>query len=187
MLRLNRFVPVVALLAFGALLAPATAHADLALSLFNHGSTTPTSTFTVNVGQLLQIDAQVVNLDTTQGAITGSGSDSITPTPAGSYNDTGALTSFSAMTLNTAGTAGDTLLAEAIQFTPAAADAGQSFSGTFSVTGNTTANGVSLPDVSQNFTINVTGAPPVPEASTLVGLLGMTSFGGVLALRRRRK
>ncbi len=187
MLKLIRIVPAVALVALGALLAPATARADLALSLFNHGSSTPTSTFTVNVGQVLQIDAQVVNLDTTQGAITGTGYDSITPTPAGNYDDNGALLSFSASTLNTGGTAGDTLLANAIIFTPAAADAGQSFSGTFSVAGNTTANGASLPDVSQNFTINVTGAPPVPEASTLVGLLGMTSFGGVLALRRRRK
>jgi MYXO-CTERM domain-containing protein len=187
MLRLNRIVPAVALLAFGALLAPAAAHADLALSLFNHGSTVPTNTFTVNVGQLLQIDAQVVNMDTTQGAITGTGNDSITPTPAGTYDDTGALLNFSSITLNTGGTSGDTLLANAINFTPVAADAGQSFTGTFSVTGNTTAAGGLIPDVSQNFTINVTGAPPVPEASSFVGLLGMTSLGGILALRRRRK
>ncbi len=186
-MRLNRIVPVVALLAFGTLLAPATAHADLALALFYHGTTTPTSTFTVNVNQLLQIDAAVVNTDTVTSAITGSGSASITPTPAGSYSDTGALSNFNAINLSPAFSRGDIVVANAITFTPVAADAGQSFSGTFSVTGNTTANGASLPDYMQTFTINVNGAPPVPEASTLVGLLGMTSFGGVLALRRRRK
>ncbi len=187
MLRVNRLVPAAALMALGALMAPVSAHADLALNLFLHGTNTPTNTFTVNVGQLLAIDAQAQNLDTTQGAILGSGGDSVTPTPNGNYDDSGILVNFTGVTLNTSGTAGDTLLANALNFTPVAADAGQTFTGTFSITGNTTAGGSPIPDVSQNFTINVTGAPPVPEASSFAGLLGMSSLGGILALRRRRK
>ncbi len=187
MLRVNRLLPAAALMAFGALMAPVAAHADLALNLFLHGTNTPTNTFTVNVNQLLQIDAQVVNLDTTQGANTGSPSDSITPTPAGSYDDSGLFNNFTAITLNPSGSTGDNLVANALNFTPSAADAGQSFTGTISITGNTDASGNPLQDVSQNFTINVNGAPPVPEASSFVGLLGMTSLGGILAMRRRRK
>ncbi len=187
MLSLNRLVPATALVAFCTLCAPTAAHADLALSLFLHGTNTPTNTFTVNVGQLLQIDAQVLNLDTTQGALTGTASDSINPTPSGLFDDSGALLNFSSVTLNAAGTPGDSILANAINFTPAAADAGRTFNGTLTIAGNTAlSTGAALQDISQNYTINVSGTPPVPEASSVAALVGMSSIGGLLAMRRRR-
>ncbi len=187
---LYRCASVAALAAVTFALAPAVHAQTLSLSLLD-SSLNPTNTFNVNVNQAFSIFAAADYTAGKGSPTTANLTDSLNinwaPGLTGSnVNDTVSNGTFPGTSGTDMLTSGSTTSGDLLDFAGFSTPGKYTGTEQFSVYDNT---GTLLATSSvENFTINVSGTPPpAPEASTILGLLGLGGTAMLSGLRRRKR